>query len=240
SIDPLTERWKLTDSTWSAAMYDHIDYDPNGILSIGGMKANGLTRYFNDFYYAISREGTDYYALINSGGTTGSAPTSDPDKATLDFFPISTWNSSRDTFGFKEGYAVIALARDVNGTRGLAIYGWDGRDTFWATAWASQYLGYVFNDWVPSGTVALVLKITYEDVNREPTGFTIIKALGTITEFGDNDFAASTEYGFDKNVRWTGSFTPPSLPAETDWPYLRVWWYEKLATTSEAEVQFDA
>ena len=239
SIDPLTERWKLTGSTWSTAMYDHIDYDPNGILSLGGMKANGLTRYFNDFYYSISREGTDYYALINSGGTTGSAPTSDPDKATLDFFPISTWASSKDTFGYKEGYAVIALARDINGTRGLVIYGWDGRDTFWAAAWASQYLG-EFNSWIPSGTVALVLKITYEDVNREPTGFTIIKALGTITEFGDNDFAASTEYGFDKNVRWTGSFTPPSLPAETDWPYLRVWWYEKLATTSEAEVQFDA
>ncbi|RJS83524.1 hypothetical protein CW706_05875, partial [Candidatus Bathyarchaeota archaeon] len=111
---------------------------------------------------------------------------------------------------------------------------WDGRDTFWAAAWASQYLG-VFNNWIPSGTVALVLRITYAGANREPEGFTIVKALGTITELGDNAFKTTPGYDFDKNVDWTGSFRPPSTPAGT----YRVWWYEKLETTTTAEVQFD-
>ena len=244
SKDPLTERWSYS-SRWSSSKYDEINYHPNGILSLGGMQANGLTRYFNDFCFAIDREQeagiTDYYALIDGGTVTGKAPTSDPDKITLDFFPISTWASSKDTFGYKEGYAIIALARDINGTRGLVIGGWDGRDTFWAAAWASQYLG-VFNNWIPSGTVALALKITYDGVNREPTGFTIVKALGTITELGGNDFDTTAGYGFDKTgVSWTGSFASllPSLPEDKTSPYANVWWYAKLPTETTAEVQFD-
>ncbi|MEM2130858.1 MAG: hypothetical protein QXZ70_09700, partial [Candidatus Bathyarchaeia archaeon] len=140
SIDPLTDRWYWSGSAWSKSMYDNIVYHPNGIISLGGMKANGLTRYFNDFYFAISREGTSAYALIDGGAVAGSAPTSDFDKPTFDYFPISSWASSRTTFGYSVGYAVIALARDINGTRGLAVYGWDGRDTFWAAAWASQFV----------------------------------------------------------------------------------------------------
>lgn len=233
SKDPLSERWTYDGITWSLVGYDNVGFHPNGIITLGGMKANGLTRYFNDFYFAISREGTSAYALIDGGTVTGSAPTSDFDKPTFDYYPISTWASSKTTFGYKEGYAVIALARDINGTRGLAIYGWDGRDTFWAAAWASQYLG-SFNTWIPSGAVALVLRISYTAANREPSGFTIVKALGTITELGSNEFAET--YGFDTGVAWTGSFTPPSLPTDT----YNVWWYEKLYTTSTAKVEFDS
>lgn len=235
SKDPLTERWKLTGTTWTMVGYDNVWWHPNGIISLGGMKANGLTRYFNDFYFAISREGTSAYALVDGGTVVGSAPTSDFAKPTFDYFPISTWASSKTTFGYKEGYAVIALARDINGTRGLAIYGWDGRDTFWAAAWASQYLG-PFNSWIPAGTVALVLKISYTAADREPSGFTVVKALGTITEFGSNEFV--TTYGFDKTgVTWSGSFTPPKLPTDENG---NVWWYEKLPTKSTAKVEFDS
>lgn len=239
SKDPLTERWRLNGTVWTRDRYKNVDWSPNGIISLGGMKANGLTRYFNDFYFAISREGTDAYAHINGGTVTGTAPTSDFDKPTFDYFPISTWASSKTTFGYKEGYAVISVARDINGTRGLAVYGWDGRDTFWAAAWASQYLGQ-FNAWICPGTVALVLKITYIGANREPTGFTIVKALGTITELGNNDFADDPAYGFDKTtVTWTGSFKKllPKLPTTAE--YGNVWWYEKLPTTTMAEVEFD-
>ena len=234
SKDPLTERWKFNGTTWTKLKYSNVTWSPNGIITLGGMKANGLTRYFNDFYFAISREGTSAYALINGGTVTGSAPTSDFALATFDYYPISTWASSKSTFGYKEGYAVIALARDINGTRGLAIYGWDGRDTFWAAAWASQYLGQ-FNAWIPKGTVALVLKITYTAANREPSGFTVVKALGTITELGSNDFEASLR--FDKSVTWSGSITIPSLPTGGQG---NVWWYEKLSTKSTAKVDFDS
>jgi hypothetical protein len=143
------------------------------------------------------------------------------------------------TFGYKEGYAVISLARDVNGTRGLSIYGWDGRDTFWATAWASQYIIGSTTDWLPDGAVALILKITYTTADREPTGFTVVKALGTITEFGDNSF--DTTYGFDTGVDWTGGVIEIALPLpwgieDGNYP---VWWYEKLPTESTAKVEFD-
>ena len=239
SKDTLTERWYYNNvtATWSMVGYDNVWWSPNGILSLGGMKANGLTRYFNDFGCAISREGTSAYALINGGTVTGSAPTSDFALGTFDYFPISTWASGTTAFGYKEGYAVISLVRDINGTRGLAIYGWDGRDTFWAAAWASQYLG-TFNSWIPSGTVALVLHISYAGANLEPTGFTVVKALGTITELGSNAFASDTAYGFDKaGVTWTGSFALllPALPTDE----YNVWWYEKLPTETTAEVEFD-
>jgi hypothetical protein len=236
SKDPLTERWKLTGTTWSMVGYGDVDYSPNGILSLGGMKANGLTRYFNDFCFAISREGTSAYALVNGGTVTGAAPTSDFDKATYDYFPLSTWNVGETTFGYKEGYAVIALARDINGTRGLVVYGWDGRDTFWAAAWASQYIIGSTIGWLPDGTVALILKITYTTANREPTKFTIVKALGTITEFGTNEFVDT--YGFDRTgVTWSGEFTVPTYPDA--WDSTHVWWYKKIKTDSTAAVDFD-
>jgi hypothetical protein len=232
SKDPLTERWSTsTGTSFSTSPYDAITTDVNGIISLGGMKANGITRYFNDFYYAISREGTSNYALVNGGTVTGTAPTSNGAITTLDYFPLSTWASTKTSFGYTAGYAVIALARDINGTRGLSIYGWDGRDTYWAAAWASQYLSSSFNGWIPKGTVAIVLHISYSSANREPTAFTVVKALGTITEFGANAFATA----YPSAITWGGTVTPPTLPSST----YQEWWYAKLPTTSTAKVDFD-
>jgi len=236
SKDPLTERWWYN-GTWYSDMYIPIDYSPNGIQSIGGMKANSLTRYFNDFCFAISREGTNVRALVDGGTVVGSAPTSDSGEPTIDYFPISSWDTSLDTHGFKEGYAVIALARDVNGTRGLTVYGWDGRDTFWATAWASQYVLGSTSGWIPAGTVALILEIDYTSGDREPTGFTVVKALGTITEFGDNNFDIS--YAYDSGVTWTGDIVIPLYPYAYDSPPSYIWWWQKLPTESTAHIEFD-
>jgi hypothetical protein len=230
SKDPLTEAW--TNGPWTMSAYDNVYYHPNGILSLGGPKANGLTRYFNDFNFAIAREGTSAYALVNGGTVTGTAPTSDINVGTFDYFPVSTWNVNTTAFNYGAGYAVIALARDINGTRGLSVYGWDGRDTFWATAWASQFiLGNATANWLPSGTVALILKMTYTGPNMEPSAFTVVKALGTITEFGTDDFI--TLSSFDVGVAYTGAFTVPTISGS------HVWWYQKLPTTTTAKVDFD-
>lgn len=246
SKDPLTERWNWTGTSWVLNHYDNVTWNPNGIISLGGMKANGLTRYFNDFDYAITREGSTAYALINGGTVTGSAPTSDFAQNSFDYFPISTWNSARSTFGYKEGYAVISLARDINGTRGLSIYGWDGRDTYWAAAWASQYLGMAeyYDYWIPPGTVSLILNMTYSATNREPTAFTIVKALGTITELGTNAFAADLAHGFDKESppHYWAAYDAylkylPKYPTAVGYP--NVWWFEKLPTSTAALVDFD-
>jgi len=238
SRDPLLGRWSTTAGTsFIASAYGTTPAE--GIISLGGMKANGITRYFNDFYFAVSREGTSSYALVNGGTVTGTAPTSNGALSTLDYFPLSTWASSTGTaagFGYTAGYAVIALARDINGTRGLSVYGWDGRDTYWAAAWASQFLSRAYNDWIPAGTVAVVLHITYSAADREPTAFKVVKALGTITEFGTNAF--TTAYTYDQaGVTWGGAITIPSLPSREG--YSQEWWYAKLPTTSTAKVDFD-
>jgi len=242
SKNPLNERWSYSPFVL-APYYAAPD---NGIITLGGTKANGLTRYFNDFNFAISREGDDEYALIDGGDVEGEAPTSNPALATIDYFPVSTWASSQTTFGYQEGYAVIAIGRDINGTRGLSVYGWDGRDTYWATAWASQFLSDQFHDWIPAGTVALVLNISYDAADREPTGFTIVKALGTITELGTNIFYDGYG-GFDDaamNSVWNGELEGIStiasgtstLPANE---YYKEWWYAKLPTITIAKVDFD-
>jgi hypothetical protein len=244
SRNPLLGRWSTTAGTSFTASAYGTTY-AEGIISLAGMKANGITRYFNDFYFAISREGTAYNALVNGGTVTGSAPTSNGARATLDYFPLSTWNTGSTAtttgFGYTAGYAVIALARDINGTRGLSVYGWDGRDTYWAAAWASQFLSSAYKSWIRAGTVAIVLNITYSSADREPTAFTVVKALGTITEFGTNAFA--TAYTYDQaGVTWGGtvglsaSALQPSLPSAE---YYREWWYAKLPTTSTAKVDFD-
>jgi len=264
SKDPLTERWSYDGATFTEASYpdETNTYEWNGILTVGGVKANGLARYFNDMQFAIAREGTEaaaYVYYFNSNGVLGSAPTSDPAIGTYDFFPISTWNTSSSEFGYKEGYAVISLARDLNGTRGLSIYGWDGRDTYWASAWASQYLDAAYNDWVPPGATAIILNIAYSAENREPTGFKVVKVLGTITEFGLNQFWDTYAAGsFDNSVNtWDCVIPAPWGRTETTvgtqeivLPVLasseeygpceyKVWWFAKLLTTSDAHVDFD-
>jgi hypothetical protein len=234
---PLFERW-LGSTTFVPAAYSASPAE--GIQTLGGVKANGVTRYFNDFYFALSREGTTGNALVNGGTVTGSAPTSDGTIETFDYFPVSTWNSGADAtangFGYREGTVVIAMARDINGTRGLAVYGWDGRDTYWGTAWASEYLG-VASSWIKPGTVALILQITYSAGNREPTALTLVNALGTITEWGSNQFDIDYNYDVIGTV-WTGDITLPAL-SYTSPPYVYEWWYEKLPSESEAKVDFD-
>ncbi|MGA2309106.1 MAG: hypothetical protein ABSG57_06110 [Candidatus Bathyarchaeia archaeon] len=241
SIDPLNLTWSYSPYVLAPT----VSYHPNGILSLGGPKANGLTRYFNDFGFAISREGTSgsYYALVNGGTVAGTAPTSDPSLLSLDYFPVSTWNVGTTHFGYGANYAVISLVKDVNGTRGLSIYGWNGRDTYWAATWASQYLlgnTTLSSAGLPSGTVALILQMTYGGPNMEPSAFTVVKALGTITEFGTNAYVTfSGSQPFDQNhaLTWTNELvTPASLPIIGP---VHVWWYQKLPTISTAKVDFN-
>ena len=246
SINPITQTWAtpFTTSSSSALLGWAVNYNPNGILSLGGDKANQLTRYFNDFGVAIDREGTSgsYYALAKGGTVTGTAPTSNPSLTTVDFFPMSTWDVAAATFGYTANYAVISLVHDVNGTRGLSIYGWNGRDTYWAAAWASQYLfdaggntTQVSSAGLPAGTVAIILQMTYGGPNGEPSAFTIVKALGTITEFGTNGFFTSSGAFDGTSPAWAGLVKPLTLTT----PVGNVWWYQKLPTTSTASVEFN-
>jgi hypothetical protein len=247
SKSPISERWVYfyspVDARWEWGWYPYnvptkpyLHY-PSGIATLGGEKADGLTRYFNDFGIAISREGTTTDELIRNGHATGIAPTSNGSLPTLDYFPISSWMTNVTTFNYGPNYAVISLARDINGTWGLSIYGWNGRDTYWAAAWASQYIyGSDQNGWIPEGTVALILRITYAGPNAEPTMFTVVQCLGTITQMGTNAFATKYGTGWIGTVQSTISSSYGYIPP---YPIVNLWWYGKLPTESTATVQFD-
>ena len=247
SINPLSERW-----SWypMEAMYDNVDYDPNGIITVGGGKANWVTRYFNDYMYAIEREGDFgsyyvYYAWINGESPLGFAPTSDPDWSTLDFFPLSTWATSPgfETFNYTEDYAVIALGRDEGGLRGLEVNGWNARDTYWASEWAAKFILGPEGGQFPAGTVALILHITYQGENLEPVSFQVVEMLGTITQFGANEY-------IDKYFDWDhGPFAGQAYTAwytnhigTWDKPYSMpdVWWFAKFPTCDDSKIYFDS
>ena len=161
--------------------YPNTNYSATGLINVAGPKANQVTRYFNDFAFAILREGTDPYALVDGGTVTGTAPTSHPDLPSFDIFPLTTWNVGLDV-GVGPDYFVVTITRDVNGTLAYNIWGWNARDSFWGAVWASYFLGH-FGGWLPEGVVALIVHVTYTEDYREPDSFEIVYALGTITEF---------------------------------------------------------
>ena len=252
---PLTERWTVSGNSWTLSRYDNVTWNPNGIVTVGGAQANAVTRYFNDFNFALERQGTSAAALISGvpQTVTGSAPTSMIGLPTFDFFPLSTWNTAGwntltqtsvpvNNFNYGSGTAIIALGIDNNGTRGISVAGWDARDTYWASAWTSQYLNNNTAAWLQPGTVAIILKMTYASATSEPT-FTIVRDLGTITEFGTNFFATNFG-GFDLAgvSAWSAreSVTPLALPYTISGSSsINVWWFGKLPTTSAAIVDYD-
>lgn len=269
SINPLSERW--TYYSWAQSPYDSVNFDPNGIATAGGPKANWVTRYFNDYMYAITREGDDmgpyqWYAWVNGENPVGTAPTSDPTMTTLDFFPLSSWGTSQETFNYQAGYAVIALGRDEGGLRGLAVYGWNAEDTYWASEWAAKMvLGAKGGQW-PAGTVAIILHIDYWTdeygvvmTNAEPYGFTVVKMLGTITEFGNNYYLdVSPVYDWDhgpyagvaRDAWYSPTLSPCDDPTHTVGTYSLghwnmpslvqdVWWAVKYPTCDNSTITFD-
>ncbi len=223
SISPLAERM----AGGVLSPYAFYGFGPTlqnvsvmGIVNSGGPKANWLTRYFNDFAFAIFREGDagSYSALVDGGTITGTAPTSDPTKLSLDIFPLSTYNVGVDTFNIGPDHFIVTLTRDENGTIAFNVWGWNGRDTFWGSVWASYWLIYVQNYYgqvVPDGTVAIIVHISYNDL-MEPSAFHVVFMLGTITELT----------GFNTAITM--------MPGEVD-----PWFVEKLTTYDWTQIHWD-
>ncbi len=222
--------------------YPVTNYSVTGLINIAGPKANMVTRYYNDFYFAILRESLRdeagnfaSYALINDGSVTGFAPTSNPDLPSMDIFPVSTWKVNRPSWddptdiwyrpGDGEGYFVVAVSSDVNGTLGYSVWGWNARDSYWGSVWAAYFLGH-FGGWLPDGTVALIVKVVFTSNYREPQYFEIVHALGTITEFkleyefafgngGMVDLGAGNYITIDITDNWFDELMPPYPGAPT-------------------------
>jgi hypothetical protein len=141
----------------------------SNIISVGGPLANQMTEYFNSFTDA-------YYSEPWFTPYT-------PFKGTL--AALSCWSKkaySNNATLNGTGYATIGTYLDINGTVGLAIYGLDARDTFYASQYFRDNFVTILGN-LPKGVTSLVIKIGYKDY-RHPT-FTIVEELGTISEYGD-------------------------------------------------------
>jgi hypothetical protein len=104
-------------------------------------------------------------------------------------FALSCWN--RTSYG--NGYAVISVYKDLNGTIGFLIWGFKGQDTYYACKWfwdyptgilapigTTVYSGIEYLQHENLGVTDIVLKITYTDPTH-PT-VSIKERLGTISE----------------------------------------------------------
>ena len=165
---------------WSST----VPITSSNIISIGGGWANVVTEYFSEFTAVV-----------------GGAPVGFPLKA--GFIPVPCWDHLAKTdpgITLTDGYAVISTYKDLNGTVGFLVYGWNGEDTFWAST-ALFEAGIVIKDikgrdieeplieylqGINPGVTAIVIKFDYTKTGKYSTDIhpvgRIVEMLGTISE----------------------------------------------------------
>ena len=90
---------------------------------------------------------------------------------------------------------MISVYKDLNGTIGFLIWGYDGQDTYYAAKWfwdipggltapdgTIVYSGIEYLQHENRGVTDIVLKITYPTANPTHPTFSIVERLGTISE----------------------------------------------------------
>ena len=137
----------------------------SNIISVGGPSANWVTMYFNDF--------TD--AFYAAPWFTPYADWSGK-LAALTCWNKNAYANTGEQDGI--GYAMIGTYKDINGTVGLAIYGLDGRDTYYASQWFHDNIEQVQD--FPLCLTSIIIEIDYED--PEHPEFDVVECLGTISE----------------------------------------------------------
>jgi len=138
----------------------------SNIITIGGPAANVLSEYFNDY--------TDAF-LIKSDVSTS-------DLTGNGIYAPGCWNKTRAYYGGASGaggYAVISTYKDLNGTIGFIVWGYNGDDTFYAS-YAMRHGLIAYLQYLQSGATTLILKLTYTG-SCAPT-ISIVECLGIFTE----------------------------------------------------------
>jgi len=149
----------------------------SNIIAVGGPYVNVAAEYFNDF--------TDAY-VPRIGTTWGTG-----------FYSHACWGRNLYEVEYDEdgkqitGYALISTYKDLNGTKGLIIYGWTGQDTYYA-CYALQHGLFKIMQWLQPGVTSIILEFNYEVHPSEDCFFHVVECLGTITECG----------GFDHVLWW--------------------------------------
>jgi len=157
--------WNLgVANDWRTALKDNwcgkIPIASSNIIAVAGPWANLVTEYFNEFLPVIHR-GLFYH---RASGYIGAD----------DMMALTCW--AKNTF--TSGTAVIAVYKDLNGTVGFIVWGWDGQDTYEACKWLWEGGIEQLQD-APDGLVAIVLKFDY---TKHPTKVTVEECLGTFSE----------------------------------------------------------
>ncbi len=139
------------------------------LIGEGGPAANVLTYYANDFTNAFAGLGqfTSYAPWVNK------------------IIALSCWNGTKGGYSpsLTTGYAVISAYQDINGTNMFLVWGYDGRDTYYASQWFHEDLIREFQNF-PDHATDIVLKITYKSYPEgyKPTAYSVVQVLGTISE----------------------------------------------------------
>jgi hypothetical protein len=170
------------DSIGRAALKDDwCTYWPvasSNMIGVGGPFANVLAYYANDFTNAFfgypDYSGTDYSMKL-----TG----------------IPCWNRNWDGLGYNVyssnetlGYAIISTTLDINGTVLFMVYGYYGRDTYYATNWLHGDVargipaGIQQLQQAPMGLTSIILQINYPTLDPTHPTFHVVECLGTKSE----------------------------------------------------------
>jgi len=136
----------------------------SNMLFAGGPRAQLGTEYFNEFtmaFFAMS----EY--VVNDTGQANK------------IMGLSCWN--RTTYG--AGYAVVSVYKDLNGTIGFLIWGYNGEDTYYAAKWFwDEGIEYLQTE--NRGVTDIILEIDYTTC---PYTVSKVERLGTISEKTPHD-----------------------------------------------------
>jgi len=142
------------------------------MIFVGGPIAQLGTEYFNEFTDAFFASSA--YAINDTGQSNK-------------ILPLSCW--AKNATG--AGYATIGVYKDLNGTIGLVIWGFDGQDTYYASKWfwdgMGETPGIVQLQSMTRGVTSIVLEITYPTSDPTHPTVGIVESVGTISEIGQHD-----------------------------------------------------
>jgi hypothetical protein len=142
------------------------------MIFVGGPIAQLGTEYFNEFTDAFFASSA---YVINDTGQSNK------------ILALSCW--AKNATG--SGYATIGIYKDLNGTIGLVIWGFDGQDTYYASKWFWDGMGgtpgIVQLQSMNHGVTSIVLEITYPTSDPTHPTVGIVERLGTISEKDQHD-----------------------------------------------------
>ena len=139
------------------------------MIFIGGPRATLGTEYFNEFTNAFFAESE---WVVNNTGQANK------------ILALTCWNRTTYFNNATTGYAQISVYKDLNGTIGFLVWGYDGQDTYYAAKWFWEE-GIEYLQTENCGVTDIILEIDYTEC---PYSVSVTEErLGTISEKTPHD-----------------------------------------------------